>query len=84
MKNKKNTWVFCFHKYGKFWSILGGQNIERKRLFFEVCGIIAREVGSKNMYFVDRENYTTYIHLLLFNGFVYVCLVWATMISGWD
>ena len=38
-------------------------------------GIIAREVVSKNMYFVDRENYTTYIHLLLFNGFVYVCLV---------
>ena len=33
---KKTTWVFFFHKYGKFWSILGGQKVERKPLFFEV------------------------------------------------
>ena len=36
---KKTTWVFFFYKYGKFWSILGGQKDERKPLFFEVCHI---------------------------------------------
>ena len=30
-------WVFFFYEYGKFWSILGGQKVERKPLFFEVC-----------------------------------------------
>ena len=39
MKKEKKLWVFFFHKYGKFWSILGGQKDERKPLFFEVCHI---------------------------------------------
>ena len=57
MKNKKNTWVFCFHKYGKFWSILGGQNVERKPLFFEVCktnGFFLKNV-KKNIDFLAFE-----------------------------
>ena len=34
-KNKKNTWVFFYIKYRKFWSILLVDFVERKPLLFE-------------------------------------------------
>ena len=35
MKNEKNTWVFIFQKYGKFWSVLLEHFIKHKPLISE-------------------------------------------------
>ena len=35
MKNKKNTWVFVFQKYGKFWSMSLDHFIKHKTLISE-------------------------------------------------
>ena len=37
---KKTTWVFFFHKYGKFLSVLLDKKVERKPLFFLQVWII--------------------------------------------
>ena len=55
MKNKRNTWVFFFHKYGKFWSILGGQKVERKTLFFEVWTFIKCNFSRQALYTMSKS-----------------------------
>ena len=37
---KKNTWVFLFHKYGKFWSVSLDKKVDLKPLFSEECIVI--------------------------------------------
>ena len=60
---KKTMWVFFFHKYGKFWSILEDQKVERKPLFFEV----------RNIDFCLRiPQYNTYLNLDFFNFYLIV------------
>ena len=36
-KKERNMWVFFFHKYGEFWSVLPEQKVEHEPLFSEDC-----------------------------------------------
>ena len=53
---KKNTWVFLYIKYSKFWSILMEHFVERKPLISEECSWIFFLTLVEALFDEDNEN----------------------------
>ena len=75
-KGKKTTWVFFFHKYGKFWSILGVKKLSAnlwflKCVLIQLCKNAMR--GSCLVLSVLNIYKTSLMHIL----YIFTCCCWV-------